>query len=84
MYRPRMGYSWVLQARARVKPDDLEAYRNASVDPSGRFAALYGVGTGGATLVRPDGFVSWRATELHSDPADELAGALRAALARDP
>ena len=47
---------------------EVEAIRvDESVDPSGRFAALYGIGAGGATLVRPDGFVSWRASESRPD-----------------
>ena len=30
-------------------------------DPSGTFADAYGIGRGGAAIVRPDGFVAWRA-----------------------
>ncbi len=30
-------------------------------DPGGAFAAAYGISTAGAVLVRPDGFVAWRA-----------------------
>jgi len=33
-------------------------------------------------LVRPDGFVAWRASAPHPDPEDELARALGAALGR--
>ena len=44
------------------------------------FAEAYGLSAGGATLVRPDGVVAWRAR----GPAgrDELARALATALAR--
>lgn len=49
-------------------------------DPSGRFGELYGVGNGGAVLVRPDGFVAWRAQEAGDQAA--LTSALSAALAR--
>jgi 2-polyprenyl-6-methoxyphenol hydroxylase-like FAD-dependent oxidoreductase len=44
------------------------------------FADAYGLGAGGATLVRPDGVVAWRAR----GPAgrDEVASALSTALAR--
>jgi hypothetical protein len=43
------------------------------------FAAAYGIGESGATLVRPDGFVAWRTAE----PAGaDAAQALRAVLAR--
>ncbi len=43
---------------------------------SDRFAEAYGVGAEGAALVRPDGFVAWRAT----GPGD--AGEVDEALAR--
>jgi putative polyketide hydroxylase len=44
--------------------------------PPGRFEALYGVEPDGAVLVRPDGFVGWRAQRAGDAPADALAGAL--------
>ena len=46
------------------------------------FAGAYGLSAGGATLVRPDGVVAWRAR----GPAgrDEVAGALATALALTP
>jgi len=44
--------------------------------PDGRFEALYGVEPDGAVLVRPDGFVGWRAPRAVDKPADALAGAL--------
>ncbi|MDN5851925.1 MAG: hypothetical protein L0K86_03600 [Actinomycetia bacterium] len=49
-------------------------------DPDGRWLAAYGVGTDGATLVRPDGFVAWRCPDEVEDPVDELADAVRAVL----
>jgi 2-polyprenyl-6-methoxyphenol hydroxylase-like FAD-dependent oxidoreductase len=51
------------------------------VDADG-FAARYGLGADGASLVRPDGFVAWRAQSAPEDPAAELSAALRSALAR--
>ena len=42
------------------------------------FRAAYGLGPDGATLVRPDGYIAWRAVSLPADPA----GALRDALDR--
>ena len=48
---------------------DLEA-------PAGRFEALYGVEPDGAVLVRPDGFVGWRAQRAGDTPAEDLDGAL--------
>jgi 2-polyprenyl-6-methoxyphenol hydroxylase-like FAD-dependent oxidoreductase len=46
------------------------------------FAARYGLGADGASLVRPDGFVAWRAESAPNDPAGELSSALRVVLAR--
>ncbi|MFJ1755070.1 FAD-dependent oxidoreductase [Kitasatospora sp. NPDC088134] len=39
--------------------------------------AVYGLRPGGATLVRPDGFVGWRATSSVGDPAGALRIAVR-------
>jgi putative polyketide hydroxylase len=46
-------------------------------DADGTFASAYGLGAGGAVLVRPDGVVAWR---CRTAPADRR-GALRAAIA---
>ncbi|HEY7381549.1 MAG TPA: FAD-dependent monooxygenase [Gaiella sp.] len=48
----------------------------------GRFAELYGVGAGGASLVRPDGFVAWRSAGSQEDPEATLAGVLGRVLGR--
>ena len=45
---------------------------------AGAFARLFGVGEHGATLIRADGIVCWRADAMSYDPA----GVLRAALGR--
>jgi glutathione S-transferase len=52
-------------------------------DPDGRFAAAYGITPAGAVLVRPDGFVVWRAKQKESGAADAIARALRTALAKE-
>ena len=44
--------------------------------PAGRFETLYGIEPDGAVLVRPDGFVGWRAERAGETPAKDLAGAL--------
>lgn len=44
------------------------------------FAAAYGLSDGGAVLVRPDGFVAWRAKSLPADPQSALIPALRSIL----
>ncbi|MFC4007194.1 FAD-dependent monooxygenase [Nonomuraea purpurea] len=41
-------------------------------DPEGRWAQVYGVGASGAVLVRPDGFVAWRADAPPADPESAL------------
>ncbi len=42
----------------------------------GRFETEYGIEPEGAVLVRPDGFVGWRAQRADETPASDLAGAL--------
>ena len=54
--------------------------RSAPTDAS--FTDTYGVSDSGAVLVRPDGFVAWRATSMSNDPAAAVTSALRVALAR--
>jgi putative polyketide hydroxylase len=49
-------------------------------DAGGRFAQAYGISSTGAVLVRPDGFVAWRAKEKSSGAEGALTAALRAAL----
>jgi len=41
------------------------------------FQEAFGIGPTGATLIRPDGYVAWRATELPNDPSRALSDALR-------
>ena len=89
------GAAWAQAARASavdIKGLTLDAYvvgRGGSSDPpadvrdpSDRFATAYGVGETGAVLVRPDGFVAWRATAMTSDPTRTIAGTLRTLLMR--
>ena len=78
------GEDWCAAARA-VGPSlgvTVDAYRIGAevVDAASMFETAYGTGPAGAVLVRPDGFVSWRASAAHADPEGELAGALGAAL----
>ena len=46
----------------------------------------FGIGSGGASLIRPDGVVAWRSVELPDDPVAGLADALAvvSAAARQP
>lgn len=43
----------------------LDTYRVGTevMDVDGRFSGVYGISPSGATLVRPDGFIAWRARE---------------------
>jgi putative polyketide hydroxylase len=63
----------------------LAAYRVGGAElpvPDDSFTDAYGVSSTGAVLVRPDGFVAWRAHAAPNHPAETLAAALRAALMR--
>lgn len=52
------------------------------VDPDGSWMATYGVGQGGAVLVRPDGYVGWRVASMPVDPKRALADAFGQIFAR--
>jgi 2-polyprenyl-6-methoxyphenol hydroxylase-like FAD-dependent oxidoreductase len=66
------GAAWLDAAEA----GRLEAHLIA--DP--RFGEVYGTGPAGAVLVRPDGFVAWRASEASDQPERTLTDALAQAL----
>ena len=51
-------------------------------DPDGGCADAYGLGRDGVVLIRPDGFVGWRATDAAEASAETGARALSALLAR--
>nr|WP_189649664.1 hypothetical protein [Nonomuraea spiralis] len=44
---------------------------------------MYGITATGAALVRPDGFVAWRAASLPAQPENELRRVLAGVLGRD-
>jgi 2-polyprenyl-6-methoxyphenol hydroxylase-like FAD-dependent oxidoreductase len=46
-------------------------------DPAGAFAASHGISPTGAALVRPDGFVAWRATAAAPAPRAALADVMQ-------
>ncbi len=48
------------------------------VDKEDRFTKAYGIGTGGAVLVRPDRVIAWRT----ADPADDPRGTLEEVMTR--
>ena len=51
-------------------------------DPEGCFPGAYGISPSGAVLVRPDGFVGWRAAEAAGAPEQALRQALQTLLCR--
>ena len=51
-------------------------------DPEGCFPGAYGISPSGAVLVRPDGFVGWRAADADSAPEQALRQALQTLLCR--
>ena len=61
----------------------LDAWRVGGdlTDPEGSFPERFGISPSGALLVRPDGFVCWRAASLTTDPAAALREALGRGLA---
>jgi 2-polyprenyl-6-methoxyphenol hydroxylase-like FAD-dependent oxidoreductase len=63
----------------------LAAYRVGGAElsvPDDSFTEAYGISRTGAVLVRPDGFVAWRARTASDRPAETFAAALRTALMR--
>jgi putative polyketide hydroxylase len=82
------GESWCAAARTASAstgvPLDAHRIRADVTDATGGLQTSYGTGSTGAVLVRPDGFVAWRATASHADPEGELAQALGMALGPRP
>jgi 2-polyprenyl-6-methoxyphenol hydroxylase-like FAD-dependent oxidoreductase len=80
------GGSWCDAAPAAASPGvQLAVHRVGGPElavPDDSFTEAYGVSRTGAVLVRPDGFVAWRARAASSRPADSLTAALRTALMR--
>ena len=66
------------EAAAAVGGITLEAYTFGQElrDPDNGFPAAYGITSRGAILVRPDGFVAWRAKSSGTKPEDTLKGVL--------
>jgi 2-polyprenyl-6-methoxyphenol hydroxylase-like FAD-dependent oxidoreductase len=68
--------------RLRVPLDVHRVGEGGELDDGGRFAAACGIGPDGAVLVRPDGFVAWRARGAVDDPVREFGTALARSLSR--
>ncbi|MGH2733363.1 MAG: FAD-dependent oxidoreductase [Actinomycetota bacterium] len=78
------GAAWMLAAERVGKRLDvpLGAYRFGVELTGAEGETAQGIGTEGALLVRPDGFVAWRSSEAATDPEAELEHALRTILSR--
>jgi hypothetical protein len=82
------GAVWVGAARAaasKLNGLELDTYCIGTAmlrDPDLRFADAFGVTSSGAVLVRPDGFVAWRAKAMLPDPERAMAEAFGAMLQR--
>jgi len=68
---PAAGEAWAQAARTIREPAiDAYVFGRDVQDRERQFAERYGITSEGATLVRPDGFVAWRAKAM-SDGANE-------------
>jgi 2-polyprenyl-6-methoxyphenol hydroxylase-like FAD-dependent oxidoreductase len=69
-------------ARARrelgIRIDGVVVGREIRFGDVAAFGAAFGVSASGASLIRPDGYVAWRARDMPADPEAALLGALRA------
>lgn len=80
------GHAWcnaAMQASARLGVS-LDAFRVANsgeiIDPRAKFAAAFGISTSGAVLLRPDGFIAWRAASDTAIERESLCSVLATVL----
>jgi len=75
---------WCNAARAAAARLGVEVrvIQMTAVDPEGAWCRAAGVGDHGALLVRPDGFVAWRAGGAEGDGGAVMEGVLRGVLGR--
>lgn len=66
------GDKWLRQAENLAVRVDAQRIGVNVTDPEGRFTKAYGITDTGAVLVRPDGFVAWRAEAEDGDLADAV------------
>jgi putative polyketide hydroxylase len=80
------GEGWISAAERAGKRLDipLDVYRFGKDLESSGGENAHGIGADGALLVRPDGFVAWRAKAASIDPEAELERALSRLLCREP
>jgi len=75
------GAAWADAAAAATSAVGVEVVSYTVGPNDGDFCTAYGVGPSGATLVRPDGYVAWRAPAHTPDAADRVTAVLRQVLA---
>jgi putative polyketide hydroxylase len=76
------GSAWCESARAAAHQLNLvlDVYRigvDRISEPNGEFHAAFGLTSSGAALIRPDGFVAWRARTAAGASTDVIANALK-------
>jgi putative polyketide hydroxylase len=79
------GSAWVDAAKDLTRgfggvPLDAYCIGRDLADLENRFPAAYGISNSGASLVRPDGFVTWNCPEGVAEPVTALQAALNASL----
>ncbi|MEI9951718.1 MAG: FAD-dependent oxidoreductase [Pseudomonadota bacterium] len=81
------GRGWVLLAQDQRWADaagrvalelgiDLTSVRLDELTSREAVREAFGIGVGGASLIRPDGYIAWRSAELAAPPDDALLAAL--------
>jgi hypothetical protein len=78
------GTSLCLEAAKKLSID-LDVHRvgvDGLTDPTGEFLPAFGIDSTGAVLVRPDGFVAWRAKSGEGASAAKMESALSTILSR--
>jgi putative polyketide hydroxylase len=72
------GPAWreAVAGLATAIPLDVFTIGDELADVDGQWHATYGVEPGGAVLVRPDGYIAWRARGTAADAARALRNAL--------
>jgi 2-polyprenyl-6-methoxyphenol hydroxylase-like FAD-dependent oxidoreductase len=70
--------------RSRVDLDIYSVGGAGLQDSSGEFQSTYGISPTGAVLVRPDGFVAWRAKSADGASVESFAAVLNSILCRGP
>ena len=76
------GGEWSQAAAQAAERLGIEMVSHIVGDNSSSLCATYGIGSSGASLVRPDGYVAWRAQSYTPDAIDRLSAALEQVLAR--